>query len=236
MFPGLKTVISDALYMKMCVIVGNLPEKKQMLKKADWRKLVNNFQVMHKLDPYFFDPYYMEAAYVSWHSAKYPEIIENINKNLETYGLKFCKDWRIPFFLGFNYFYFLNNPYKGALYLKMASKYPKAPSYIKLLAQKLFAKSGKYDIAIAVTIEEIKQTNDNELKSYLEKRLVSLRNMKLIMDSIERFKRNFRRCPKTVEDLTKTGLLKSIPKDPFGGKYYITKNCLVWTTSDLRPR
>ncbi len=232
-FPGLKSVVADAVYMKLCVIIGERTE----FKPEELRRIVRDFRVIHRLDPYFFDPYYMEAAYVSWRAEGEPEIIGEINRNLEEFGLKFCRDWRIPFFLGFNYFYFLNKLDKAAHYLKMASKYPEAPDYLEMLAQRLFARAGKFDVAMAAIEEQLKSVTDEKVKDYLKKRLRSVQNLKLLAERIEDYRRMFGKCPENLEELVKAGLLKRIPEDPLGGKYFIDKqNCTPWTTGELKVK
>ena len=229
-FPGLREVVADALYMETAVKVGNLP--KEGLKEEEFKKLIENFRVIHRLDPYYFDPYYLEGAYLSW-EARSPELLEMINRDLIE-GMEFVKDWKLPFFVGFNYFYLMNEPVKGAEYLKIASKMERAPYYLPFLVQRLYAKSGRYELAIAVTQEELKEVKDERLRKYLLQRLDSLKKMLVIQKALERYRELYGKCPENLEELVKAGLLKSIPKDPTGGEYYVTEDCSVWTTSNLR--
>ena len=239
LFPALKEALADFFYMKTCLLTGTggfeKKERKKEFSSEDWKRLVENLYTIHRLDPYYFDPYYLEAAFISWMVKGNSELIERVNQNLK-YGLEFCKDWRIPFFLGFNYFYFLGNKENGAKYLEIASQMKGAPSYLKLLTSRLYAESGRIDFAIAVIKEELKNTQNENLKGKLEKRLKALESMKLLYQAIAVFKSKFGRCPDNLEELIAKRILKKIPEDPFGGKFYLRKDCSVWTTSNLRSK
>jgi len=245
-FPSLRNVVADFIYMELCYLTGtggfDLKNKKEIkkeieseknLSKEDWSKLIQNLYVVHKLDPYYFDPYYLEAAYISWMVKGDRKLIERINSNL-IYGLNHLKDWRIPFFLGFNYFYFLDNKVLGAKYLKLAAQMKGSPYYIKLLVPRLYAESGKIDMAIAVVKEELANAKSEALRNQLKRRLKALEYIKYLNLVLQRFKNTFGYCPKDVSELKKVGFLTKIPDDPYGGKFYITEKCSVWTTSNLR--
>ncbi|WP_457567960.1 hypothetical protein [Desulfurobacterium sp.] len=235
LFPALRSVVGDVLYMNTCYQIGaGAFDKSQKLEPEDWKNIVFNLHTINQLDPYAFDPYYLMAAYLPWELRKSPEQILKINDYLR-YGMKKCKDWRIPFFIGFNYFYFLKNKELGAKYFRIASQMKGAPSYLKLLSSKLYAKSGKIDVAIAVTSEELKNTKDESAKKILQKRLKALNIMKKLTDVVLLYKKRFGKCPESLEELEKRGLLRYIPDEPYGGRFYIDKKtCTVWTTSDLK--
>jgi len=237
LFPALREALADFFYMKTCLLTGTggfeKKERKKEFSSKDWERLVGSLYTIHRLDPYYFDPYYLEAAFISWMVKGNPELIERVNRNLK-YGLEFCKDWRIPFFIGFNYFYFLGNKEKGAKYLEIASQMKGAPSYLRLLTSRLYAESGRIDFAIAVIREELKNTQNENLKRKLEKRLKALESMKLLYKAIAVFKSRFGRCPYNLKELIVKGILIKIPEDPFGGKFYLREDCSVWTTSNLR--
>jgi len=236
MFPSLRELVSDVIYMRTCYLLGtagfeNWKERKFTL--DEWGRILENIFTAHKLDRYYFDPYYLEAAYISWKVYRSPSLLKKLNDNLK-YGLKYCKDWRIPFFLGFNYFYFLKDRAKGAEYLKIASDMEGAPFYLKLLVSKLYAETGYLDLAIAVLEEELKSTTSKGIKEKISLRLKALKIMRALHLKVLEFKKLYGRCPDSLNELVSYKLIKSIPQDPLGGKFYIIKqSCKVWTTSKL---
>ena len=236
LFPGMREVTADAIYMQMCYFVGAGGFERERARKTfepEWVKTIEDFYTIHRLEPYFFDPYYMEASSIAWQVKDRGTLVRAVNRNLE-FGLGKCEDWRIPFFLGFNYFYFLKDRKKGAEFIAMAAKMEGAPSYLPLLAGRLYAETGSLDIAIAVTEEQLKASKPGKVREELEDRLTALRTLKALSTAVEEYRRKFRACPSRLEELVEKGLIDYIPADPYGGEFYIRRDCSVWTTSDLR--
>ncbi len=237
-FPTLKSLVSDVLYMRVCYLTGNdvfNKWKERSFSKKEWETLIHNVEVMTKLDPYYFDPYYFVGSYVPWKVKDDRELLERINGILER-GMGYVNDWRLPFFIGFNYFYFLGDKVKGAEYLKKASQMEGAPYYLKLLVPRLYAQSGKYQLAVIETAQELKRAKNEVLKEQLKKRLKALVALRDLNFALERYRKVYSRCPSSLKELVERGFIPSIPEDPYGGKFYIDKkSCTVWTTSNLRP-
>jgi len=236
--PGLRSPAADLLFMNLCYLTGNdvfNQWKERKFTQEEWKRLIGNVEVIEKLDPYYFDPLYYLGSYVPWKVEKNRELLLKINSIL-LQGNRKIKDWRLPFFVGFNYFYFLGDKVKGAKYLKMASQMEGAPPYLKLLVPRLYAESGKIDLAIAVTYEELKRTKEGPVKKELEKRLKALLAIKELDRAVKVYRSRFGKCPSGLQELVKSGIIRAIPEDPYGGKFYIEKGkCTVWTTSNLRP-
>jgi len=237
-FPTLKPVLSDALYIQTSYLVGNDVFdrwKERKFTKEEWKTILHNVRVMTKLDPYYFEPYYFAGSYASWKVRKYPELLEEVNSILEE-GRKYVKDWRLPFSIGFNYFYFMGDKEKGARYLKEASQMEGAPDYLKLLVPRLYAQSGKFQLAVIETAQELERTKNKALKRQLERRLKALVALRDLNLALEKFRKVYGRCPSSLEELVERKFIPAIPKDPYGGEFYIKKeSCTVWTTSNLRP-
>jgi len=237
-FPTLKSVISDVLYIQLCYLTGNdvfNQWKERHFTEEDYRTILHNVKVMTKLDPYYFDLYYFVGSYFSWKMKDKDELLQEVNSILER-GMKYIDDWRLPFFIGFNYFYFLGDKVKGAQYLKKASDMEGAPYYLKLLIPRLYAQSGKYQLAVIETAQELKRVKNEVLKKQLERRLKVLIYLRDLNFALERFRKVYRRCPNSLDELVDKGFISKVPEDPYGGKFYVDRQkCTVWTTSNLRP-
>ncbi len=236
--PGFRSPVADLLFINLCYLTGNdvfNNWKERKFTKEEWSRLIDNVSVIERLDPYYFDPLYYLGAYVSWKVYKNKRLLLKIN-SLLIKGSRYIKDWRLPFLVGFNYFYFLNDKIRGAKYLEEASGMKGAPSYLKLLVPRLYAESGKIDFAIAVTYEELNKTKEKPVKEELERRLRALLAIKRLNEALSVYRRRYGRCPSNLQELVRVGMLRSIPKEPYGGRFFIRKGtCTVWTTSDLRP-
>ena len=236
--PGFRSPVADFLFMNICYLTGSdvfKGGKERRINSREWNLLIENVGVIERLDPYYFDPLYYLGAYDPWKLNGNRELLLKVNSILLR-GSCYIDDWRIPFLMGFNYFYFLNDKVKGAEYLKRAARMEGAPLYLKLLVPRLYAESGKIDLAIAATYEELKHARKDLERKSLEKRLKALTFLKELNEAVKLYRERFGRCPSDLRQLVKARILKEIPKDPYGGKFYIVKKtCSVWTTSDLRP-
>ena len=236
--PGFKSPAADALFMNICYLTGSEVIKgktERNFSSKEWKQLIENIKIIEELDRYYFDPLYFLGAYVSWKIHKNKELLLKINSILLE-GSHYIKDWRLPFFVAFNYFYFLGNKFEGAKYLRKAANMEGAPPYLKLLVPRLYAESGKIDLAIAVTYEELKNARKDFERKNLERRLKALTLLKKLNKAVKLYRKHFGKCPSDLRQLIKVGILKEVPKDPYGGEFYIVKEtCSVWTTSDLRP-
>jgi len=237
-FPTLKSVVSDVLYIQLCYLTGNdvfNKWKERHFTEDEYKTILYNVKVMTRLDPYYFDLYYFTGSYVPWRVKDKKEFLDEVNSILEK-GMNYIDDWRLPFFIGFNYFYFLEDKVKGAQYLKKASGMEGAPYYLKLLVPRLYAQSGKYQLAVIETAQELKRAKNEVLKKQLEKRLKALIYLRDLNLALERYRKVYGKCPDSLDELLESRFINEIPKDPYGGKFYVDKEkCTVWVTSNLRP-
>jgi len=181
------------------------------------------------LDPEYFEPYWMTGVILPWQGE-----VKGAEKILLR-GIKYLKRrWEIPFYLGFIKFYFCQDPVKAAHYFMIASKRPRAPSYLTLLASRLAAKGGKTSTAIFFLEEQLKMTKDKGLKKRLNKRIKALKIIANLEKAVRTYKRTYGIFPSTLEQLVKAHIISDIPNDPYGGTFYITKKGTIWTTSKLR--
>ena len=70
------------------------------MSEADWDYVEQGLNVVTDLDPYFADPYMLGEGLFAWDAGR----LDAANKLLEK-GLAYrSKDWRLPFYIGFNHF------------------------------------------------------------------------------------------------------------------------------------
>ncbi|HFQ80283.1 MAG TPA: hypothetical protein ENK33_02780 [Desulfobacterales bacterium] len=79
----------------------------------------------------------------------------------------------------------------------------------------------------------IKSTNNPKTAAYLKKRLLTLQKINYIEDKVKKFKKTRGRFPENIKELVAAGLLRDIPKDPYGGRSIILTNGRVYTTSNM---
>lgn len=224
-------IASDYLFLNSLVFVGSTfnREERPRVKPWEWKWLYCALDASASLDPYFLDPYYF-ASGLTWDSL----MIEETNHLLEK-GSKY-RDWdsSLPFYIGFNYFYFLQDNLNARKWLLEASRRPDAPSLYASLANRLSYEKKRTENAISFLEELSSRTEDEELKNKYEERLNFLRQVLKVENAVEAYKKKFGRTPADIHALIRAGMLHEIPADLYGGQLYLDFNGMVKSTSELQ--
>lgn len=204
------------------------------------RYLPRQYQWLHQtlenavtLDPYFIDPYYLMNSALIWDRYKLPEVNGLIARGADIRSW----DQLLPFFAGFNYYYFLNDGEQSFYYLKQASKRSGGNPFYDSLASRVAYKADKTELAIMYLEEQIREAELKGLKASvgnLERRLELLKGIRQIEVAVEAYQKLFTRPPASIDELTKLRLLAAIPKEPNGGSFYLDSYGKVRSTKDLK--
>jgi len=140
----------------------------------------------------------------------------------------------LPFFIGFNYFYFLHDDAAASAFLMEASRKPGADPLYANIAAKLAYKSNRTEIAIAFLEEMAIKTKDEALKKGYEVRIEALKDIFLLENAVTAFKKKFGKTPLHLDDLVKKGIILEKPKDPYGGEFYVDSQGRIKTTTEAQ--
>ncbi|HYA87069.1 MAG TPA: hypothetical protein VEI57_08415 [Nitrospirota bacterium] len=226
-----KTITADFLFARASQYYGGRSFRPGIWTKNDYVWLYNNLLVTTELDPYFQDPYYFGNAIFTWGAGAIndADVLLEKGTNARTW------DWQLPFFLGFNKFYFLHDNKGGADDLLIAAKRPGAWDGLPMLASRLYSDAGRTENAIDFLEIIAKNENNVKIKVNYEIRLDALKSILEIEKAVSRYKIRMKKLPKDIHVLVKSGKLAEIPKDPYGGQFYLEKDGSVKTTSNLVP-
>jgi hypothetical protein len=223
-------VVSDYLFLKALVFMGSkIPRAGQRfsLTPDEWAWFDNLLTVSVSLDPYFVDPYYIGNAYLTWDAG----MVKEANALLEKGAQYRTWDWTIPFFIGFNYFYFLQENDKAGEYLMQASRTPGASPILASLASKLAFKAKRTESSIEFLEEMIKKTDDESLRKLFETRVQAFQAILALEKAVETYRGKFGKTPDHLDELIKKGIIAEIPKDPYGGKFFLAEEGAVKSTT-----
>ncbi len=224
---GNRGVLSDFLFLKISTFIGGRSGLGEPLNEEDWQFITQSLDVVTDLDPYFVDPYMLAEGLLAWDAGKPEEANQLLIK-----GLKYRTwDWRLPFFVGFNYFYFLKDYEAASGFIMNASQLPGSPAYLATLGARLAYYGGKSKTALLFLKEMLADTDDAMMKKRLQLRLLALESAVLIEEALDRFKAREGRSPKELSELVSAGYLLILPPDPYGGTWGVLKNGRVFSTS-----
>jgi hypothetical protein len=223
-------VASDFLFLQSLAFVGSTHERTERprVKPWEWKWLYAMLDASSSLDPYFLDPYYLANAQLTWGAL----MIEKANLLLEKGSKYRAWDSFLPFYIGFNYFYFLQDNLNARKWLLEASRRADAPPMYASLAEKLAYEKKRTENAISFIEEMSRRTEDEALKKEYEDRLVFLRQVLKVENAVEAYKKKFGRKPVDIRVLVQSGILHAIPADPHGGQLYLDGDGKVKGTSE----
>lgn len=224
---GYKGLLADFQFLRVMTFYGDRSANQQPLTTQDWDYFRDSIDVLTDLDPYFYDPYVLTEGLLTWDAGR----IDDANTLLAK-GAKYrSNDWRLPYFIGFNHFYFLKDYAEGAKHIMVASRLPGSPSYLPSLAARLAYYGGKSQTALLFLRQMLAENNDERLAQRLQLRLLALERAVQIEDALVLFRQEQQREVEKVDELVTEGYLHSIPDDPYGGQWGILPNGRVFSTS-----
>ncbi len=225
-------VASDFLFLEVLVFYGGAIDRAadEGMKDWEWQWLYQQLQAASDLDPYFYDPYYFGNANLTWGGGMYREANALLDKGTAHRHW----DWTLPFYSGFNHFYFLHEPEQAAEDLMVAAKRPGASPFFARFAARL-AYQGRQTENAVVFLEGFLQTVEDEtIRKEVSIRLEALRTILSLERAVSAFREQFGRSPQSLSELVSAGILSALPPDPYGGEFYLGEDGRVITTSNLR--
>ena len=218
-----KNLVSELLFFRAIVYFGDRLETRIM---PNWHWIHKALDASTYLDPYNIDSYYFAEAVLAW-DAKMPK---EANTLLER-GAKFRNwDWYIPFFMGFNSFYFLKDNKEAAKWFSEAAKINKE---VAPIAAKFYYKINETAFAIAFLKQMYEDAQNENVKRSIAIRLDALEKIVSLEKAVNQYKDKFNKLPEKIEELIAEKIIDKLPHDPYGGVFYLDKDGYIKTTSNL---
>ncbi|MCC6543427.1 MAG: hypothetical protein IT392_02860 [Nitrospirae bacterium] len=211
---GYEQVIADLIWLKTIQLIG---EDTVTPDGYDW--IYHALDVVTTLDPKFAYAYQLGGVTLSV-LGKAPEksnllLIKGMRENPEV--------WQIPFYIGFNNFFYLNDYKTAAEYMAKASELPGNPAYLPKLAARLYVKAGDPEIALEFLSNFYKETKDENVREALDQRIKEVmveRDAGFLEVAVKRYKDIYKANPESLMQLVEKEIIASLPHEPFGGFYY----------------
>ncbi len=154
-------------------------EEKKETKKIDWNKkkksldlLDNILNIVTELDPYFLYPYLFGGLVLSTKLGEPDKAIEILQKGEKI----FPTDWRFPFWIGFNYFFYLSDTESALKEFLKAAGLPGCRGFVYKIAKGIIIKEEKKQIALGF-LRGARDSAPNEVvKKQFEKMLNEIGN------------------------------------------------------------
>ena len=205
-FDGL---LSDLFWIKGSIYFGSHYRKR----KHDYKWLYHLLDLSTDLDPKYYDVYWYGSSIL-------PSVKESI-KILEKARIYFPHDWKIPEMIGFYHHFYLKDYLSAAHHYEIASLLPGHPPYVPSLAGRFYTEAGDIDSAVRVLKNFYDMCDKKDLQEDFAKRIKQLKDIKLLEEKLDLFKKRYKRKPSTLSELVEVGIITSLPKEPYGGSYLL---------------
>jgi hypothetical protein len=206
---------ADVLWLRFVQLVG---KKRNSEDEYEW--MYHALNVLTTLDPHYAYAYYA-GGIILGDLANRPDLS---NMLLEKGVKANAQVWNIPFLLGYNYYFLLGDPAKGAEYIMKAASLPDGPSYLPGLATRMAAEAGNPETALVFLEARLRETKDQEMRevlAYRMKEVIIERDLRTLESAVDAYRTKHHTLPATLKDLVVTGGLPSLPEEPFGGHYLL---------------
>lgn len=227
---GYDQLAADLIWLQAIQVIG---EKTVTPDGYQW--IYHALDVVTTLDPEFAYAYQLGGVVLSV-LAKTPDksnelLLKGMKENPHI--------WQIPFYVGFNHFFYMKDYKKAAEYMAKASELPGHPEYLPRLAAKLYVQAGDPTVALEFLMRMHHDSNDEKVRAGLEERIRDViveRDAGYLEDAVKRYKETYKRHPVQLIELVDQGIIKSIPEEPSGGYYYFNPKDEKVYSSLLRKR
>jgi tetratricopeptide (TPR) repeat protein len=227
---GYRQLVADLLWLQ---VVQQIGVRNQTTDGYLW--IYHATDTLTDLDPQFAYAYQAVGSVLGVWGGRPHESVAILRKGIEHNPTV----WELPFFLGYDYFYELQDLASAAVAFKRAAELPGAPKYLPGLTARMLVQAGNPEAALEFLQRLYQQTQDERAKSALTRRMADVtveRDLRLLEDAVRRYRAAQGRWPKALEDLVTAGLLARLPEDPGGGAYELNASDGSVTSTRVRDR
>ena len=210
---GYQHVGADVLWLRLLQVLG---KKRNSADEYEW--MYHALDVITTLDPQYAYAYYAGGI-----------VIGDLGQRADLSNRLLLKGseanptvWNIPFLLGYNHYFLLSDPVKGAEYIMRAASLPDRPAYLPGLATRLSVEAGNPETALAFLEARLRETQDPEMREFFVNRMKEVmieRDIQILQRAVEMYRTKHRTLPAALTALIADELLSGLPQEPFGGEY-----------------
>ncbi|MDY0189274.1 MAG: hypothetical protein RBR22_00915 [Desulfuromonas sp.] len=217
---NLKELAAELLFVKTAVFYGGNVSYERLVKNADSFSL--NLDVASAVYPQFIDPYYLCQAALPSISPEYAAIANTIlarsvNANPD--------DLFIPFFRGFNFFYYMDKPHQAAQVFAELAKHDSAPNWFGHLGAILSARGGNLYAGLISLQSMLAVETDQHQRDRYSRDIETFQQAIAVQKATQQYFATYANYPATLTDLVP----EFLPQLPT-----FTDFTLQWQPPDLK--
>lgn len=194
-------------------------------KQYDWPSIHRLFVASQTLDPSFAQTYIVTQGWLPWDA----NMVSETQKILKIAGKNRPWDWQPTHAMGFNAYYFQDNPGEAGKFFLEAAKTPNAPPFLSILGARLAQKGGETQTAIVIMKSMLVDKNPEE-PGYTDMvdRLHALEGVLVIEQAANSYEKSTGRKPSSLAELTASGTLAALPPNPYNLDYCMDREGIIY--------
>ena len=177
------------------------------------------FNAAVQLDPKLVTAVFMGGIVLPIRPGDYPRAIAF----LEEARRLSPHEWRIPYWIGFNYAQ-LENYEKAVEYYRQASLFTGSPGFLKTNQLHLLGQSKNLENSIVQAQQLMESVDDEETRELVLERIAWMQQMLMLEQKVKEFRTRTGAWPTDLNELVSKGLIPALPEDKFGHGFYLEKN------------
>jgi len=212
---GYQNVLANVLWFNAISYFG-----KHYRSDQNYLWLFHMADLVTTLDPKAIFAYEFTSTMLSWEAGKPDQAVALLSKAIDSHP----QNWKLWYIRGFTFMYFLHEPENAKKDFLKASELPGAHPLVARLASKVLAMQDSPEVAADFLKGALLTVRDPIARSALEERLKEAYleiDLKRLGQAVQLFKNKTDRNPTEINELLSSGIVKSLPKDPFGGTYFL---------------
>lgn len=227
---GYRQVVADLIWLQAVQHIG---AKRDTQLGYTWT--YHAVDVLTDLDPTFVPPYQATGLFLGVLVGRHEEGVMILKKGIQHNPAS----WHLPFLAGYISYYEQCDPAAGGEFFRIAARVPGAPGYLPQLAARMTVESGDSSAALEFLDRFSRSVTDERVREALFRRMkevVQEQDLRLLEESINRYRTRYGRAPAKLEDLMLHGIITRLPVDPLGGQYELNSLTGAVSASSTRER
>ncbi len=224
---GFQNFLADVVWLQAVQVAGS-----RAMSHEDYDHLYSLLDAVTRYDRRFLIPYLVGGILLGESPPHADEALRILARGRENYP----EDWRLPFYIGYTWYFVIGDSRKGAEAMQEAALLKGAPPFVGPLAARMYGEGSDLETALSFLENLIRVEDAPVRRGIFEGRRVQVlveRDLRSIEGAVAAYRKSVGRPPGALQDLVRAGLLAEIPRDPSGGEYRILPDGTV--RSDLLP-
>lgn len=207
-------VSSDFLYLEAASALGGI--QKQPFTTKQWDGIEKILRVAIALDPNFEPLFRTVQAFLPWGGERPAVAIELLEKVYQERNWH----WLVPYFIGFDHYFFLTDPHSASQSFMEASQLPSGPPILATFSARLAAESGSIEAGIEFLLRILESKEEPNERKMISDRINALKGVSIIQTALTAYQGDHQKYPQDLDELVTWKYLRYLPFNPYHDSFY----------------